>query len=80
MTELAGFCLGDSLLAFPIITGAAFNHYPFSTSYSKILGVVFTVGVLNPILQRERLYSGEQKWEWPCSANLAGRSSRESEV
>lgn len=50
MTELAGFYLGDSLLAFPIIPGVA----PFHTSYSKILGIVITVGALNLVLQRER--------------------------
>lgn len=50
MIELAGFYLGDSLLAFLIITGVAFTYSPFHTSYSKILGIVITVGASNLVL------------------------------
>lgn len=52
--ELDGFYLGDSLLAFPVITGVTFNNSPFRTSYSNILGRGITVVALNLVLWRER--------------------------
>lgn len=81
VTELADFYLGDSLLPFPIVTEVAITNSPFHTSFSKILGIVIEVGALNLVLQRERGCTvGGQTWEWPCSTNLAGRSSRVSRI
>lgn len=83
MTELAAFYLGDSLLVFPI-TGVAFTYSPFHASYSKILGIVITVGAFSLVLERERererLYSGGQRWGWLCTTSLSGRSSREDSL
>ena len=75
--ELDGFYLGDSLLAFRVITGVMFNNSPFHASYSKILGRGITVVALNLVLQRERLYSAGQRWEQLCATDLSGRSIRE---
>jgi len=75
--ELGGFYLGDSLLVFPVVTGIMFNNSPFHTSYSKISGRGITVVALNLVLQRESLYSREQRWEWLCATGLSGRSSGE---
>lgn len=52
-TDLDVFYLGDSFLAFTVITGVMFNNSPFHNPYSKILGRGITVVSLNLVLQRK---------------------------